>query len=134
MAMQTRRDAGRSGVSKGFHGRGAAQGRKPGRAGAPAAGAAKSFAATDAGETDRDEATDEGSAVEGSRARGDQKRRRLIDPTTCERDYSSDEVEFMKALDEYKRKHHRNFPTCSEILEVLKGLGYRKEPQAAVLV
>lgn len=54
------------------------------------------------------------------------KRRRLIDPTTCERDYSGDEVEFMRALDEYKRRNHRNFPTCSEILEVLKGLGYRK--------
>lgn len=132
MAMQTRRDAGRSGVSKGFHGRGGAQGRKPGRTGT--AGAAKSFAATDEAGMDREEATDEGEAVLGSRARGDQKRRRLIDPTTCERDYSSDEVEFMKALDEYKRKHHRNFPTCSEILEVLKGLGYRKEPQAAVLV
>ena len=31
-------------------------------------------------------------------------RRKLIDPTTCERDYSLDEVEFMKAMDDYKRK------------------------------
>lgn len=51
-------------------------------------------------------------------------RRRQIDPTTCERDYSESEVEFMNALDEYKRKNGRMFPTCSEVLEVIRGLGY----------
>lgn len=53
-------------------------------------------------------------------------RRRQIDPTTCERDYSEDELEFMRAVDEYKRKNRRMFPTCSELLEVLRGLGYQK--------
>ena len=53
-------------------------------------------------------------------------RRRQIDPTTCERDYSDDEVEFMHALDCYKRSSGRMFPTCSEVLEVLRGLGYAK--------
>lgn len=53
-------------------------------------------------------------------------RRRLIDPTTCERDYSLDEVEFMKAMDDYKRKSGRMFPTWSEVLEVVRGLGYSK--------
>ena len=53
-------------------------------------------------------------------------RRRQIDPTTCERDYSVEEVEFMNALDEYKRKSGRMFPTCSEILEVIRGLGYAR--------
>lgn len=51
-------------------------------------------------------------------------RRRQIDPTTCERDYSDQEVEFMNALDEYKRKNGRMFPTCSEVLEVIRSLGY----------
>ena len=51
-------------------------------------------------------------------------RRRQIDPTTCERDYSNDEIEFMQALDAYKRANGRMFPTCSEILEVIRGLGY----------
>jgi hypothetical protein len=51
-------------------------------------------------------------------------RRRQIDPTTCERDYSADELEFMRALDAYKRSSGRMFPTCSEILEVIRGLGY----------
>jgi len=53
-------------------------------------------------------------------------RRRQIDPTTCERDYTADEVEFMHALDAYKRSSGRMFPTCSEVLEVLRGLGYAK--------
>ncbi|MDZ4778919.1 MAG: hypothetical protein SGJ19_01545 [Planctomycetia bacterium] len=53
-------------------------------------------------------------------------RRRQIDPTTCERDYSDEEVEFMNALDQYKRKSGRMFPTCSEILEVIRGIGYVK--------
>ena len=53
-------------------------------------------------------------------------RRRQIDPTTCERDYTEDEVEFMNALDEYKRKSGRMFPTCSEVLEVIRSLGYAK--------
>ncbi len=52
------------------------------------------------------------------------KRRRQIDPTTCERDYSDDEIEFMQALDDYKRRSGRMFPTCSEILEVIRDLGY----------
>ena len=51
-------------------------------------------------------------------------RRRQIDPTTCERDYTDDEVEFMNALDDYKRKNGRMFPTCSEVLEVVRSLGY----------
>jgi hypothetical protein len=53
-------------------------------------------------------------------------RRRQIDPTTCERDYSIEEVEFMNAMDEYKRKSGRMFPTCSEVLEVIRDLGYLK--------
>jgi hypothetical protein len=51
-------------------------------------------------------------------------RRRQIDPTTCERDYTDAEVAFMSALDDYKRKSGRMFPTCSEVLEVIRGLGY----------
>ena len=53
-------------------------------------------------------------------------RRRQIDPTTCERDYTDEEVEFMNALDDYKRRSGRMFPTCSEVLEVVRGLGYVK--------
>lgn len=57
-------------------------------------------------------------------------RRRQIDPTTCERDYTADEVEFMNALDDYKRTSGRMFPTCSEVLEVIRNLGYAKPREA----
>ena len=54
-------------------------------------------------------------------------RRRQIDPTTCERDYTDEEVEFMNAMNAYKRTSGRMFPTCSEVLEVIRGLGYIKQ-------
>lgn len=53
-------------------------------------------------------------------------RRRQVDPTTCERDYSGEEVEFMSNMDLYKRLAGRQFPTWSEVLEVLHAMGYRK--------
>lgn len=56
-------------------------------------------------------------------------RRRQIDPTTCERDYQPEEVEFMRAMDDYKRRSGRQFPTWSEVLEVIRDLGYRKVAQ-----
>ena len=67
--------------------------------------------------------------VEEDRRKGERRkgqRRRQIDPTTCERDYTEDELEFMRALDEYKRNSRRMFPTCSEVLEVIRSLGYVK--------
>ncbi len=53
-------------------------------------------------------------------------RRRQVDPTTCEKDYSDEEIIFMKAMDQYKRSNRRPFPTWSEVLEVLRAIGYRK--------
>jgi hypothetical protein len=60
-------------------------------------------------------------------------RRRLIDPTTCERDYNEDETSFMRAMERYKRENRRPFPTWSEVLEVLISLGYRKVEPAGDL-
>ncbi len=53
-----------------------------------------------------------------------QQRRRHIDPTTCEREYNTEEIDFMRAMDAYKRSSGRMFPTCSEVLEVIRALGY----------
>ena len=58
-------------------------------------------------------------------------RRRMIDPTTCDRDYSKAEMEFMQAMSAYKQASGRMFPTWSEVLEVLHGLGYQKSTQGA---
>jgi hypothetical protein len=59
-------------------------------------------------------------------ARGARPRRRRIDPTTCDRDYSLAELEFAQAMQAYKQTSGRLFPTWSEVLEVLRSLGYRK--------
>jgi hypothetical protein len=59
-------------------------------------------------------------------------RRRQIDPTTCERDYQPDEIEFMRAMDDYKRRSGRPFPTWSEVLEVVRDIGYRKVAEPMV--
>jgi hypothetical protein len=65
-------------------------------------------------------------ATRAAHARQASGRRRFVDPTTSEREYSAAELEFMLAMNEYKRRSGRMFPTWSEVLEVLQGLGYQK--------
>ena len=38
-----------------------------------------------------------------------------------------EEVEFIRAIDRYKRKYNRPFPSWSEILLIVKELGYTKD-------
>lgn len=59
-------------------------------------------------------------------------RRRSDERKSAEEGQMSDEqFEFVMAIDEYKRANARPFPTWTEVLEVIKALGYRKvaEPQ-----
>jgi len=53
-------------------------------------------------------------------------RRRRIDPTTFEKQYTTDEMEFMNAMQRYKVRSGKSFPTYGEVLEVARGLGYRQ--------
>lgn len=48
---------------------------------------------------------------------------------TSEVDYSDAEREFQMAVDRWKQKTGNRFPALSELLAILRGLGYRKEPQ-----
>ena len=60
-------------------------------------------------------------------------RRRSDERKSAEEGQMSDEqFEFIMAIDEYKRANSRPFPTWTEVLEVIKALGYRRvaEPQA----
>jgi hypothetical protein len=60
-------------------------------------------------------------------------RRRSDERKSAEEGQMSDEqFEFIMAIDEYKRANARPFPTWTEVLEVIKALGYRKvaEPQS----
>ena len=59
-------------------------------------------------------------------------RRRSDDRKSAEEGNMSDEqFAFLMAIDQYKRQNSRPFPTWTEVLEVIKALGYRcvAEPQ-----
>lgn len=74
-------------------------------------------------------------AQRAASARRSSVRRRLIDPTTCERNYSAAEIEFMQAMHAYKKASGHPFPSWREVLAVSLKLGYRKlaPPPASVL-
>jgi hypothetical protein len=58
--------------------------------------------------------------------RARKERRRRIDPTTFEKQYSNDELEFMNAMQQYKVRMCKSFPSHGEVLHVALSLGYRK--------
>ena len=45
---------------------------------------------------------------------------------------NDEQFSFLMAIDDYKRANQRPFPTWTEVLEVIKALGYRKvaEPES----
>ncbi len=47
-------------------------------------------------------------------------------PATTEIDYTMSEVEFFKAVDDWKMRTGRRYPTLSEILGIARGIGYAK--------
>lgn len=47
-------------------------------------------------------------------------------PGTGETIYDDEEAELLKAMEEWKRKNKRKFPSYSEVLAVLKELGWKK--------
>jgi hypothetical protein len=60
------------------------------------------------------------------RRRGPGKRRTDDRRNAEEGEMSDEQFEFLMAIDEYKKKNSRPFPTWTEVLEVIKALGYRK--------
>ncbi len=53
-------------------------------------------------------------------------RRKRVDPTTFEKQYTEDEIEFMNAMQRFKLQTGKTFPSYSEVLSVAYALGYRK--------
>ena len=58
--------------------------------------------------------------------RSKKERRRRIDPTTFEKQYSVEEMEFMNAMQRYKESTGTSFPTYGEVLRVAAAIGYRR--------
>jgi hypothetical protein len=63
--------------------------------------------------------------------RGPGRRRSDARKAAEEGQMTDEQFEFLMAIDEYRKKNSRPFPTWTEVLEVIKTLGYRKvaEPQ-----
>jgi hypothetical protein len=59
--------------------------------------------------------------------RARRERRKRIDPTTFEKQYTDDELEFMNAIQRFKERTGKSFPTYGEVLKVAISLGYLKE-------
>lgn len=57
--------------------------------------------------------------------------RRLTDERKSaeEGQMSEEQFEFLMAIEQYKKKNSRPFPTWTEVLELVKALGYRKVAQ-----
>jgi len=53
-------------------------------------------------------------------------RRKRIDPTTFEKQYTDDELEFMNAMQRFKELSGKSFPSYAEVIKVAVSLGYRK--------
>ena len=68
----------------------------------------------------------------GSRApevperREKKERRRRIDPTTFEKQYTDEEMEFMNAMQRFKELSGKTFPSHGDVLKVAIMLGYRR--------
>jgi hypothetical protein len=64
--------------------------------------------------------------LELNRHRGPGRRRSDERKSAEEGQMSDEQFEFLMAIDEYKRKNSRPFPTWTEVLELILALGYRK--------
>ena len=60
------------------------------------------------------------------RRRGPGRRRSDSRRSAEEGELNPEQFEFVMAMDEYKRTNKRPFPSWTEVLEVIKYLGYRK--------
>ena len=66
------------------------------------------------------------------RRRGPGHRRTSERKAAEEGELTDEQFEFLMGIDTYKRENQRPFPTWTEVLEIIKALGYRRvaEPQS----
>jgi hypothetical protein len=92
---------------------------------APATETAPLYAGPDRrGKDRRHSGVDRRSGLDRRRGPG---RRRSDDRRSAEEgEMTEEQFEFVLAIDEYKQVNNRPFPTWTEVLDVIKALGYRK--------
>lgn len=75
----------------------------------------------------RESVVDRRTAFTGlERRRGPGRRRTEFSKAAEEGEMTPEQFLFIKAIDAYKRVNHRPYPTWTEVLEVIRKLGYRK--------
>jgi hypothetical protein len=74
----------------------------------------------------RSESQKEQGAARPTERRVRKERRKRIDPTTFEKQYTEDEMEFMNAMQRFKERTGRPFPSHGEVIKVAVALGYRR--------
>lgn len=84
----------------------------------------ESFAERRAGPDRRHSVVDRRSGLE--RRRGPGRRRSDWRRSAEEGELNDEQFEFVMAIEEYKRLNNKPFPTWTEVLEVVRHLGYRK--------
>jgi len=75
---------------------------------------------------------DIGSPTGLERRRGPGRRRSEDRKSAEEGEMTDEQFEFVMAVDTYKRLNNRPFPTWTEVLEVVKQLGYRKVAASSI--
>ncbi len=81
----------------------------------------------DRGSERRGQGPDRRSGMDRRRGPG---RRRSDDRRAAEEgEMTEDQFEFVMAVQDYKRANNRPFPSWTEILDIIKALGYRKVEQ-----
>lgn len=67
-----------------------------------------------------------------NRRRGPGHRRTEERRVAEEGEMTDEQFDFLMAIDRYKKENQRPFPTWTEVLEIIKAIGYRKvaEPQS----
>lgn len=75
---------------------------------------------------------DDGSRERAARAKVASRRPRMMDPTTCDRDYSAEEWAYCLAVEAFKARTGVRFLTNCMHLQLLKSLGYSRTPSEGV--
>ncbi len=75
---------------------------------------------------DKRKSTDRRTSPGRRKADHDISEHRKVERRINEYPMSDEELEFIKAVNDYKQRYNKPFPTWSEILHILKGIGYEK--------
>ena len=81
-------------------------------------------AGTERRKADRRDAMDRRSGLD--RRRGPGRRRTDVRRSAEEGEMTENQLEFVLAVEEYKKVNRRPFPSWTELLDIMRSLGYRK--------